>query len=149
MRLEPRGRRVVRGQLPLGQVGHRTAHQPPVPRVLVVQAYEWCGRQAVDVEEHKHVRTVGDHFERQLRALALKHTVIIEVRGAGLMRALDLRIDSTAVIDLARERGLLLNRTDTTAVRMLPPLNIEAADLDRAVENLDGVLAAVAMEVPA
>jgi acetylornithine/succinyldiaminopimelate/putrescine aminotransferase len=53
------------------------------------------------------------------------------------------------VIDLARERGLLVNRTDTTAVRMLPPLNIDAADLDRAVEILDGVLATVAAEVPA
>ena len=33
-----------------------------------------------------HVKTVGMHFERRLRALALKYPVIAEVRGAGLMR---------------------------------------------------------------
>ena len=117
--------------------------------LLAMRAAAFFLSQLTDAGLLEHVRTVGDHFERQLRALALKHPVIIEVRGAGLMRALDLRIDSTAVIDLARERGLLVNRTDTTAVRMLPPLNIEVADLDRAVEILDGVLATVAVAVPA
>ena len=117
--------------------------------LLATRAAAFFLEQLMDKGLLAHVRTVGDHFERQLRALALKHPVIVEVRGAGLMRALNLRVDSTAVIDLARERGLLLNRTDTTVVRMLPPLNIEAADLDRAVEILDGVLATVATEVPA
>jgi acetylornithine/N-succinyldiaminopimelate aminotransferase len=117
--------------------------------LLATRAAAFFLEQLMDHGLIEHVRTVGTHFERQLRTLALKHPVILEVRGAGLMRALNLRIDSTPVIDLARERGLLLNRTDTTVVRMLPPLNIEAADLDRAVEILDGVLATVAAEVPA
>ena len=117
--------------------------------LLAMRAASFFLEQLTDHGLLEHVRTVGDHFERQLRTLALKHPVILEVRGAGLMRALDLRIDSTPVIDLARERGLLVNRTDTTAVRMLPPLNIEAADLDRALDILDGVLATVATEVPA
>jgi len=96
-----------------------------------------------------HVRAVGAHFERQLRALALKHPVIEEVRGAGLMRGLQLTIDATPVIDGARERGLIVNRTNEKVVRMLPPLNIEKADLDRAVEILDDVFAAVPAEVGA
>jgi len=94
-----------------------------------------------------HVKTVGVHFERRLRALALQHPSIIEVRGAGLMRGLQLHMDATAVVDAARERGLLVNRTDETVVRLLPPLNIEAADIDRAVDMLDGVFAAVRPEV--
>jgi acetylornithine aminotransferase/acetylornithine/N-succinyldiaminopimelate aminotransferase len=117
--------------------------------LLATRAAIFFLEQLMDHGLIEHVRTVGDHFERQLRTLALKHPVILEVRGAGLMRALNLRIDAMPVIDLARERGLLLNRTDTTVVRMLPPLNIEAADLDRGVDILDGVLAAVATEVPA
>jgi predicted acetylornithine/succinylornithine family transaminase len=96
-----------------------------------------------------HVREVGAHFERQLRALALKHPVIEEVRGAGLMRGLQLTIDATPIIDGARERGLIVNRTNEKVVRMLPPLNIEKADLDRAVEILDDVFAAVPAEVGA
>lgn len=94
-----------------------------------------------------HVKTVGVHFERRLRALALRHPSIIEVRGVGLMRGLQLNMDATTVVDTARERGLLVNRTDEKVVRLLPPLNIEAADIDRAVDMLDGVFAAVRPEV--
>jgi acetylornithine/N-succinyldiaminopimelate aminotransferase len=97
----------------------------------------------------EHVKTTGAHFERRLRTLALKHPVIAEVRGAGLMRGVDLRIDATPVIDMARQNGLLVNRTNETVVRLLPPLTIEAVDIDRAVEILDTVLATVGAEVHA
>ena len=94
-----------------------------------------------------HVKAVGMHLERRLRALALQHPSIVEVRGVGLMRGLQLSMDATAVIDMARDRGLLVNRTDEKVVRLLPALNIEAADVDRAVEILDGVFAVVGAEV--
>jgi len=96
-----------------------------------------------------HVRSVGDHLERQLRTLALKHPVIVEVRGAGLMRGIELRIDAAPFIDLARERGLLVNRTNERVVRLLPPLTISVDDLDQGITILDEVLAAVPAEVHA
>jgi acetylornithine aminotransferase/acetylornithine/N-succinyldiaminopimelate aminotransferase len=96
-----------------------------------------------------HVRTVGTHFERRLRTLALKHPTIVEVRGAGVMRGLQLNVDALPVVNQARERGLLVNRTDEKVIRLLPPLTIEAADIDRAVDVLDEVFAAIASEVPA
>ena len=95
----------------------------------------------------EHVRTVGAHFERRLRALALKHPVIEEVRGVGLMRGLQLSIDATPIVDTARGNGLLVNRTDEKVVRMLPPLTIEAAEIDQAVDMLDTVFASVASKV--
>jgi acetylornithine/succinyldiaminopimelate/putrescine aminotransferase len=96
-----------------------------------------------------HVRDVGVHFERRLRTLALQHPVITEVRGTGLMFGLQLRSDATVVVDEARNRGLLVNRTDEKVVRMLPPLTIEAGELDRAVDILDAVFASIPTEVPA
>jgi 4-aminobutyrate aminotransferase-like enzyme len=42
-----------------------------------------------------------------------------------------------------------VNRTSETVVRMLPPLTVDAATLDRGVEILDTVLAAVGAEVHA
>jgi acetylornithine/succinyldiaminopimelate/putrescine aminotransferase len=81
--------------------------------------------------------------------LALKHPVITEVRGVGLMQGLQLDVDATPIVDSARERGLLVNRTNEKVVRMLPPLIIEAADLDRAVDILDEVFATVKAEVHA
>jgi acetylornithine aminotransferase/acetylornithine/N-succinyldiaminopimelate aminotransferase len=96
-----------------------------------------------------HVKSVGVHFERRLRALALKHPVITEVRGAGVMRALQLSVDALPFVDEARSRGLLVNRTDEKVVRLLPPLTIEQTDIDRATDVLDAVFAAVTSEVKA
>ena len=96
-----------------------------------------------------HVRTVGIYFERRLRALALKHPVIVEVRGAGLMRGLQLGVEATPFVDEARGRGLLVNRTDEKVVRLLPPLTIQQAEIDRAADVLDEVFAAVTAEVKA
>jgi acetylornithine aminotransferase/acetylornithine/N-succinyldiaminopimelate aminotransferase len=117
--------------------------------LLATRAAAFFLEQLMDGGLLEHVKTVGAHFERRLRALALKHPVILEVRGAGLMRGVDLRIDAAPIIDQARQNGLLVNRTSETVVRMLPPLTVEAADIDRAVEILDTVLATVGAEVHA
>jgi acetylornithine/N-succinyldiaminopimelate aminotransferase len=117
--------------------------------LLATRAAAFVLEQLVDHGLIEHVRTVGAHFERRLRTLALQHAIIVEVRGAGLMRGLELSIDAAPVIDLARSKGLLVNRTNEKVVRMLPPLTIEAAEIDRAVEILDGVLATVGAEVTA
>jgi acetylornithine/succinyldiaminopimelate/putrescine aminotransferase len=63
------------------------------------------------------------------------------------MRGLQLSVDATPVVDEARGRGLLVNRTDEKVVRLLPPLTIEEADIDRAADTLDAVFAAVTAEV--
>ncbi len=117
--------------------------------LLATRAAAFFLEQLLDNGLLDHVKTVGAHLERQLRTLALKHPLIVEVRGAGLMRGIELRIDAAPVIDQAREQGLLVNRTNEKVVRILPPLTIEASDLDRGVEILDSVLARVAAEVPA
>jgi len=96
-----------------------------------------------------HVKALAPHFERRLRTLALRHSLVTDVRGAGLMRGLELRVDATPVVDTARQHGLLVNRTDEKVVRMLPPLTITAAELDRGLDILDTVLAAVGSEVHA
>jgi predicted acetylornithine/succinylornithine family transaminase len=117
--------------------------------LLATRAAAFFLEQLMDHGLLEHVRTVGAHFERRLRALALKHPVIVEARGAGLMRGLELRIDAAPVVDHARHNGLLVNRTNEKVVRLLPPLTIEEADIDRAVAVLDAVLASVHSEVPA
>ena len=96
-----------------------------------------------------HVKTVGAHFERRLRALALQHPSIVEVRGAGVMRALQMGSDAMPIVNEARSRGLLVNRTDEKVIRMLPPLTISAAEIDRAVDILGEVFAAMPQAVHA
>jgi acetylornithine/N-succinyldiaminopimelate aminotransferase len=117
--------------------------------LLATRAAAFFLEQLMDHGVLAHVQEVGTQFERRLRTLALQHPAITEVRGAGLMFGLQLRVDATAVVDQARNRGLLVNRTDEKVVRMLPPLTIEAGELDRAVDMLDAVFASIPTEVPA
>jgi predicted acetylornithine/succinylornithine family transaminase len=95
------------------------------------------------------VKTMGVDVERRLRAIALRHPLVVEVRGAGFMWGLELRVDAAPVVDAARANGLLVNRTDEKVVRMLPSLTIGAAELDRGLDILDAVLAEVGSEVHA
>jgi predicted acetylornithine/succinylornithine family transaminase len=87
-----------------------------------------------------HVARVGAHFEQRLLGLARAHASVREVRGRGLMRGIDLEQPAAPVVDAARARGLLVNGTARTVVRMLPPLTVTEADIDRAVERLDAAL---------
>ncbi|NOT45154.1 MAG: acetylornithine/succinylornithine family transaminase [Acidobacteria bacterium] len=118
--------------------------------LLACRAAAFFLSQLTDHGLLEHVRAAGAHFERRLRTLALRHPVIEEVRGAGLMWGLQLRAGAAAVaVEQARERGLLVNRTNDVVIRMLPALNISTADLDRAADVLDEVLATTDVAVPA
>lgn len=87
-----------------------------------------------------HVREVSPLLESALQQLAGRHGIVRAVRGAGLMRGLELTIDAAPVVDAAREGGLLVNRTAETVIRILPPLVVTAAEIDRAADILDAAL---------
>ena len=95
----------------------------------------------------EHVQRVGAHLEQQLRALKAKHSAIVEVRGAGLMWGLELNDDpkelATSVHEAAIRQGLLVNRTAGKVIRLLPPLTITEAELDRAMVLLDAAFSEV------
>jgi acetylornithine/succinyldiaminopimelate/putrescine aminotransferase len=82
-------------------------------------------------------------FERGLRAIAAKYPFVKEVRGAGLMWGLELDRDAGTVVPAALERGLIINRTAQTVIRLLPPLVITEAEAQEALGRLDAALAAV------
>jgi acetylornithine/N-succinyldiaminopimelate aminotransferase len=117
--------------------------------LLACRAAVFFLEQLMDKGLLEHVNAVAPHFERRLRAIALRHPLVVEVRGAGLMRGLELRVDALPVVETAREHGLIVNRTDEKVVRMLPPLTIEIEELERALDILDTVLAQVGSEVHA
>ena len=91
-----------------------------------------------------HVGRMGRHFEQRLRALAARQPLIKHVRGAGLMWGLELTRDAAPVVPAALERGVVVNRTAGTVVRLLPPLIITEADADEALDRLEAALSAVA-----
>lgn len=84
-----------------------------------------------------HVKTVGAHLERALREMQTRHPAIVDVRGAGLMWGLELNVDAAPVHEAAIRQGVLVNRTAETVIRLLPPLVITQAELDKALRLLD------------
>lgn len=92
----------------------------------------------------EHAARIGAYLIDRLRSLSRSHPVITEVRGLGLMVAVELSIDAAQVVDACRERGLLVNAVQPTTLRLVPPLIITRGDVDEAVRILDAALAAVA-----
>ncbi len=93
------------------------------------------------------IRRTGAHLERGLRSLASKQTRILDVRGAGLLWGIELNSDAAPVVDAALGRGLLINRTAGTVVRLLPPLTITEAEIDSALSMLEAAMAALRVGV--
>jgi len=93
-----------------------------------------------------HIAEAGSLFERRLLDLQQKHAVVTAVRGAGLMRGLELAVDAAPVVEAALKAGLLVNRTAERVVRMLPPLTVSPAEIEEAIAILDGALSSVRVE---
>ncbi len=91
----------------------------------------------------QQVRQVGGYLTEQLKALQEEHGQIREVRGLGLMLGLEMESADLAktVVQRMLERGVLLNRTDETVVRFLPPFILAKRHVDVAVRELGRVLA--------
>jgi len=90
-----------------------------------------------------HVGKVGRHMEQQLKAIAARHAIVKDVRGRGLMWGLDLTRDAGPIVPAALERGVVVNRTAETVIRLLPPLVITEAEVDEGLDRLDAALGAV------
>ena len=89
-----------------------------------------------------HVSKVGDLFLRELKALQSRHAVVEEVRGVGLMLAIELNsaeVAKTAVTDLLKQ-GILINRTHEVVLRFLPPYIAEKKHVDEVIGALDRAL---------
>jgi predicted acetylornithine/succinylornithine family transaminase len=92
------------------------------------------------------IKEMSGVFEQRLLALQQQHKVVSAVRGAGLMRGLELTVDAAPVVEAALKAGLLVNRTAERVVRMLPPLTVTAAEIEEATAILDGALRSVSVE---
>jgi 4-aminobutyrate aminotransferase len=108
------------------------------------------------VEENKlaaNAAVTGGYLRAGLEEMASKHTLIGEVRGMGLMQALELVKDrrtkepapeaTSAVMEAAREQRLLIGKGGLygNVIRISPPLNITRTDVDEFLLRLDRALA--------
>ena len=82
----------------------------------------------------------GAYLLEKLNDLKAKYPVIKEVRALGLMCGLDLSVPGKRVVEKAIEKGLLINCTHDTVLRLMPALNITKKEIDKAVYILDEIL---------
>ena len=88
----------------------------------------------------KSVAENGLYLESELQRLSARHG-LGEVRGRGLLLALDLRVPiATSILAQAFDEGLLLNAPRPDALRFMPALNVSRREIDLMIDCLDALL---------
>jgi 4-aminobutyrate aminotransferase len=124
-----------------------------------------AAKAVIDLIEEDHLMdnaaTVGAYFRQGLEDLQRKHDVIGDVRGMGLMQALELVKDRNtkepaaaetgAFMEECRRRGLLIGKGGLhgNVIRMSPPLNIAKSDVDEAIRMMDEAFTAIQPQIAA
>jgi len=91
----------------------------------------------------ERVRGTGEYLQGQLTALSGRRA-LGEVRGAGLLLALELGRDAgPAVVEAARDRGLLINSPRPACLRFMPALTVSEAEIDRMISILEEAIGSV------
>lgn len=87
-----------------------------------------------------HTQEISKYLKSQLEELKLSEKLIVDVRGRGLMLGVELSVAAKPVIDKCVEKGLLLIGAGEKVIRFLPPLILEKAHVDEAIEIFKEVL---------
>ncbi|MGB6469271.1 MAG: aspartate aminotransferase family protein [Candidatus Acidiferrales bacterium] len=112
-----------------------------------------AARAVIEVIEEENLRentyVVGGYFRKRLEELQEKYPLIGDVRGMGMMQALELVKDrqtkepapqeAARLLERARANGLLVGKGGLygNVIRMAPPMNISKADVDEGIRLLD------------
>jgi predicted acetylornithine/succinylornithine family transaminase len=88
----------------------------------------------------QHIQQVSAAVRTQLQGWQAELPIIREVRVCGMMIGIDLTIPSGPAVAKCMERGVLVNSTNDTVVRLLPALNVSADDLDEGLSAVREVL---------
>ena len=83
----------------------------------------------------------GDYFKSRLVKLSEKFDVVEEVRGMGMILAMDLKKPSAEVVLDCMRQGVLINGIKPGTLRFLPPLTASRKDIDKVIRALSVSLA--------
>ena len=91
-----------------------------------------------------HAKRMEGHLLDRLNQVKARFSFVTEVRGKGLLAAMDFDgAISGQVLTNANEAGLLLNGPRPNTVRFMPPLTVTPAEIDEAAERLSAALAKI------
>ena len=85
-----------------------------------------------------NVNTMSNYFFSKLAIIKAKYpTIITEVRGIGLMIGIEMGDYAAPVMKKCLENFMIVNVTQGTVIRLLPPLVVTRLDIDKALEILE------------
>jgi len=100
----------------------------------------------VHIDDHLAQRSkeFGTYFLDGLSKIAEKKTIvpIKDVRGKGLLMAIEFESDARHIVELFKDNGVLAKHTHSTTIRFAPPLIITKDQIDWALKNIEDVLVA-------
>jgi acetylornithine/LysW-gamma-L-lysine aminotransferase len=84
--------------------------------------------------------SIGKYFKDGLTRLKDTHKIVRDVRGLGLMLAVELRFDVRDVLLDGIKNGILMLYSGRNIIRLLPPLVIDESMVSSALEKIDKIL---------
>ena len=115
--------------------------------VLTSAAAYASTKYIIDNDVPAHAGRMGEYLNQGLTTLKSNHEFISDVRGMGLLWAVEFNSDlSAAVYSACNETGLLLGLLRPNAIRLMPPLTVSKDEIDEAVDRLERGLTKAASE---
>lgn len=87
----------------------------------------------------ENARQMGEYFRVKFDAMKEKYRLIKEVRQLGLMIGVELTVPGDPIVTKALEKGLRINCTQQTVLRLTPSMTITTSEADQAMAILDQV----------
>jgi len=98
----------------------------------------------IDVIEQENLEeralVLGERIQAGFRKVLDGNNNVKEIRGAGLMLAVQLNDDAPNLVHRALADGVLINVTQGNIVRLLPPLTMTDAEADELVAKVAGLI---------
>jgi len=89
----------------------------------------------------EHTKRMGRHLSARLNQIkAQLPDIVVEVRGMGLLQGIELKRPCAPIVKACMERGLLVNCTAEYVLRFMPPLIVQEAEIDIAMDIVTDVL---------
>jgi 4-aminobutyrate--pyruvate transaminase len=145
------------GSAAIGTFGHGFTYSGhPVPAAVAVETLKIYD----EMDLVGHVKRVGPHMQAKLRARFADHPLVGEVRGIGMVAAIELVADKAAhrnfdaalkigprLAKLGEEQGVILRGLANDTIAFSPPLIMTEAEVDEMVERTGRALDELAVQL--
>ena len=145
------------GSATIGTWGHGFTYSGhPVPAAVAVETLKIYD----EIDIVGHVRKTGPHMQKRIRERFAAHPLVGEVRGVGLVAAVELVADKAAhknfdpslkigsrLTKLGEAEGVILRGLANDTVAFSPPLIMNESEIDEMVERTARALDALAVQL--